>query len=218
MKNYVYVEPPEYIPEELRKEYRFGEYAETPEELRRKLDKAIVFATNAHAGSVRKGKTRPYILHPLEAMIITSTVTEDVDVLAAAVLHDTVEDTDVTRNDILREFDEKVADLVVAESENKRENLPAEDTWKIRKQETLDHLEEASWDAKAICLGDKLSNMREIYRDYLFIRDEIWDRFNQKDKSMHAWYYNSILKILEKTFGPIPAIKEYRSIFAEVFG
>ena len=54
------------------------------------LDDAINFATKAHAGVSRKGKTRPYILHPLEAMNIASTLTEDEEVLAAAVLHDTV--------------------------------------------------------------------------------------------------------------------------------
>ena len=89
------------------------------------LDDAINFATKAHAGVCRKGKTRPYILHPLEAMNIASTLTEDEEVLAAAVLHDTVEDTDVTKADIRAAFGSRVADLVAAESEDKREDLPA---------------------------------------------------------------------------------------------
>ena len=93
------------------------------------LDDAIQFAVKAHAGVNRKGKNRPYILHPLEAMLIASELTEDEEVLAAAVLHDTVEDTPVTREDIERSFGKRVADLVAAESENKRPELAASDTW-----------------------------------------------------------------------------------------
>ena len=57
-----------------------------------KIEKAIIFATRAHAGTCRKGKDKPYILHPISAMAIVKQFTTDEDVLAAAVLHDTVED------------------------------------------------------------------------------------------------------------------------------
>ncbi len=181
------------------------------------LEKAILFAVNAHAGMKRKGKERAYILHPVEVMTIVAAATEDEEVMAAAVLHDTVEDTDTTREDIEREFGPRVADLVAAESENKREELPAEATWQIRKQETLDHLGKASREVKLICLGDKLSNLREIARDYTALGDDLWQRFNQKDKAKHAWYYGSILTILEREFGKVPAIREYRALLNEVF-
>ena len=68
------------------------------------LDKAIVFAVNAHSGLERKGKGFPYIVHPMEAASIAATRTNDQELLAAAVLHDTVEDTEVTLKDIEREF------------------------------------------------------------------------------------------------------------------
>ena len=181
------------------------------------LDKAIIFATKAHSGSFRKGTTIPYIVHPMEAASIVATMTDDKEIIAGAVLHDTVEDTDATLEDIKREFGERVADLVSAESENKREELPSEDTWKIRKQETLDHLKNhASIEAKMITLGDKLSNIRAIYRDYTTLGDKLWARFNQKDKSEHAWYYKSIaenLTELKDTF----AYKEYLDLVNKVF-
>ena len=105
-----------------------------------KVETAIQYALLAHAGMKRKGKERPYILHPLEVLCIVSTMTEDEDILAAAVLHDTVEDTGVTLSDIREHFGERTAGLVASESENKRENQSAESTWSIRKQETIDHL------------------------------------------------------------------------------
>ena len=183
-----------------------------------KMEKAILFATKAHAGSFRKGKTKPYILHPLEAMMIVADLTDDEELLAAAVLHDTVEDTNTTAAEIEREFGESVASLVVSESENKREDRSAEETWKTRKQETIDHLKLASRDVKLVCLGDKLSNMREIYRDYTKLGDDLWQRFNQKDKREHGWYYSEIYRILRAEFGDVPVIREYAELLEKVFG
>ena len=60
------------------------------------LDKAIVFASNAHKNTERKGKGFPYIAHPLEAMSIVASMTNDQELLAAACLHDVIEDTDIT--------------------------------------------------------------------------------------------------------------------------
>ena len=182
------------------------------------LDKAIDFATKAHAGVTRKGKNTPYILHPLEAMLIVKDLTDDEKVLAAAVLHDTVEDTDVTKDDIREIFGGDVARLVAAESENKREDLPAESTWEIRKKEPIDELQNASREFKLICLGDKLANLRELSRDYAELGDSLWERFNQKDKTKHSWYYGEIYKILLDEFGDKPAILEYRSLLEKVFG
>ena len=161
-----------------------------------KIEKAIIFATRAHAGTCRKGKDKPYILHPISAMAIVKQFTTDEDVLAAAVLHDTVEDTHVTIERLEKEFGSRVAALVASVSENKRENLPSEATWKERKQETIDGLKQADYETKLLCLGDKLSNLREMYDDYAEIGDDLWKRFNQKDKRMHGWYYMEIYKIL----------------------
>lgn len=173
--------------------------------------------TKAHSGSFRKDTTTPYIVHPMEASVIVATMTDDKTILAAAVLHDVVEDTDYTIDDIRKEFGKNVARLVSAESEDKRDNLPPEATWKIRKQETLDHLKnQASKEEKIITLGDKLSNIRAMYRDYLEIRDELWNRFNQKDKSEHAWYYKSIAELLSD-LSDTPAYQEYVELVDRVF-
>ncbi len=183
-----------------------------------KAEEAVLYAAVAHAGFRRKGKTTPYILHPLEVMTIVGSITENEDVLAAAVLHDTVEDTSTTREDILRLFGQRVAELVEAESENKRKDRKAEDTWQIRKQETISRLKTADRDAKLICLGDKLANLRELSRDYARLGEAVWERFNQKDPAMHGWYYRSLFEILEKEFPGTEAVEEYRVRLERVFG
>ena len=93
------------------------------------LDRAIVYAVKAHEGQFRKGTDIPYILHPLEAAAIVGTMTADEAVIAGAVLHDAVEDTDATVEEIRERFGERVAALVAAESEDKRSDLPAASTW-----------------------------------------------------------------------------------------
>lgn len=180
------------------------------------LDDAITFATNAHTGQLRKGADIPYISHPLEAAAIVGTMTTDDEIIAAAVLHDVVEDTAATVEQVRELFGERVAELVACESENKRENLPAQSTWKIRKQETIDHLKTAPVDVKMITLGDKLSNIRAIHRDYHTIGDALWQRFNQKDKNEHHWYYQSIADCLAELNG-FQAYKEYCELIRKTF-
>ena len=156
------------------------------------LDRAIVFAVRAHAGTERRGKGFPYIVHPMEAMAIASTMTSDQEVLAAAALHDVVEDTEVTLDEIRAQFGERVASLVDTESDSLDKGLD----WKGRKMESLRRLEAASRDEKIVAMGDKLSNMRAIARDYTSIGESFWDRFRIKDKSVHGWRYHALVQAL----------------------
>ena len=160
------------------------------------LDKAIMFATERHSGSVRKGTETPHIVHPLEAVSIAAGITNDVEVLAAAVLHDVVEDTPTQITEIETAFGKRVAGLVAAESEDKMTDIPPSESWRLRKEATINALRTASLEEKIIVLSDKLSNIRAMNRDYLLVGEKLWDRFNQKDKAMHAWYYRSIAEAL----------------------
>ncbi len=180
------------------------------------LDRAIKFAVQAHEGQFRKGTQIPYILHPMEAAAIVGSMTTDEEVIAGAVLHDVVEDTETTVEDVIAMFGERIGSLVASESEDKRDNLPAESTWKIRKQETLNHLVTATVDVKMIALGDKLSNIRAIYRDYQIIGDALWQRFNQKDKNEHYWYYSGIAKCISELRN-YQAYKEYCDLVDRTF-
>ena len=94
------------------------------------LHKAIIFAVKAHAGMVRKGTDIPYIVHPMVAASIAARITSDQEVLSAAVLHDVVEDTPTTLEQIEAAFGKRVVELVAAESEDKMPNIPASESWK----------------------------------------------------------------------------------------
>lgn len=181
------------------------------------LDKAIVFAVKAHAGTERRGKGFPYIVHPLEAVEIVATMTTDQELLAAAALHDTVEDTDVTLDDIRREFGDRVAKLVEEESDVFMEGVSEADSWHERKQAAIDRLSRASRDAKMVALGDKLSNARIIYRDFVQKGDKLWSIFHVKDVKEHEWHYRGLassLKELEGTF----AYTEFTDLVEKIFG
>lgn len=181
------------------------------------LDHAIIFATKAHSGTTRKGTNVPYIVHPIEAAAIVSSMTDDEEVIAAAVLHDVLEDTEATEDDLYARFGRRITELVMNESENKRRTLPAALTWKTRKQETITFLEtEADRDAKMLALADKLSNLRAIYRDVCIIGDKVWERFNEKDKKMHGWMYRSIAEALRE-LSEHPVWQEYDRLVRTVF-
>ena len=181
------------------------------------LDDAIVFAIHAHSGQLRKGTNTPYILHPLEAAAIVATMTDDLEIIAAAVLHDTLEDAHISMYEIADKFGERVAGLVHSETENKREDLPASDTWLIRKQETIQHLNgEKDLAVKMVALGDKLSNIRSMYRDHLALGDQLWERFNQKDPKKHAWYYRAVADVTAE-LKYHPAWQEYSMLVEKVF-
>lgn len=182
------------------------------------VEKAIIFAADAHNGTFRKSTNIPYIVHPMEAGAIAASVTDDEKVIAAAILHDTLEDTDTTPEDIRREFGDEVLRLIESDSEDKREELPPEETWKMRKEETIDYLRNrADKKEKIIALSDKLSNIRAIYRDYQTVGDALWDRFNQKDKNEHAWYYKSFIETLSELKGTA-AYEEYCELAVKIFG
>lgn len=184
------------------------------------VDRAVRFAAEKHAGASRKGTEIPYIVHPMEAAAIVAGITDDQELIAAALLHDTLEDTDATYEEVLDLFGKRVADLVAGESEDKQEEKPAAETWKDRKQTTIDELKEAGYEAKLLVLADKLSNIRAMERDLEAKGAELWNRFNQKDPRMHAWYYGSIAEILaaDPAFKDTQACREYAERVRKVFG
>ena len=185
------------------------------------LDRAIIFAVQAHHNTERRGKGFPYIVHPMEAVEIVATITPDQELLAAAALHDTVEDTNVTVEQIREAFGDRIAQLVHAESDQLNGEVftggaNEEETWHARKQAAIDRLAAAPHDAKIVAMGDKLSNMRAIWRDYQTKGDELWNIFHVKDKASHEWHYRGLaasLSELKDTF----AYQEFVRLIDEVF-
>ena len=180
------------------------------------LDRAIIFAVQAHAGTERRGKGFPYIVHPLEAVEIVATMTPDQELLAAAALHDTVEDTEVTVDQIRELFGDRIAALVASESDEVHEGVCEEDSWHARKRAAIERLSRASRDAKMVALGDKLSNMRAIARDYAVQGDALWNLFHAKDRKDHEWHYRGLADALRELSGTF-AFKEFERLINQVF-
>ncbi len=177
------------------------------------IDEAIAFATKAHEGQFRKGTKRPYIVHPIEVADIVSSMTQDEEVISAAVLHDTIEDCNGVTEEILRDrFGQRVAELVAGESEDKSKS------WEMRKGTTIQHLKTASFDLQMIGLADKLSNMRDIDRDYPIVGEGLWRRFRMQSKPAIGWYYKGVRDALREAFQGVGAFEEYCRLVKKHFG
>ena len=182
------------------------------------VSEAIEFATKVHDGMRRKKSNSPYILHPLEAAAIVGTMTDDQEVIASAVLHDVVEDTGVTIEEIEQRFGKRVRELVESETENKRTEMPASESWRIRKEESLEVLKNTNdLGVLMIWLGDKLANIRSLYRQLKEDGNAMWEQYNQKDAKEHAWYYYSIIELTSR-LSHTSAWLEFKTLVELVFG
>ena len=123
-----------------------------------RLLKAINFAAIKHKDQRRKDASKsPYINHPIDVANLLAYVGADADVIMAGVLHDTVEDTDTSFDELVKEFGPRVADMVQEVTDDKSLSKVE------RKQLQIDHAETISSGAKMIKLADKISNLRDLH-------------------------------------------------------
>jgi len=182
------------------------------------FDKAMIFAVQAHANSERRGKGFPYIVHPMEAVAIVATMTNDPELLAAAALHDTLEDTDATYEQLRSEFGPRVASLVLSESNIKENGISRQMTWRERKVKAISRIQGSSRDGMMVAMGDKLSNLRAIAGDYKVIGDALWSRFNAPGgKEDIGWYYRGLYEALAPLQGTLP-YEEFGRLLNETWG
>lgn len=149
--------------------------------------KAIQMALKAHEHQLRKLDNQVYVAHPLEVGIILAKHNLPDEVIIAGILHDTVEDTSLTLEQIESEFGAKVAAYVKFCSE-----LNKGDTWKKRKLDYMDQLERAPIDVLYIVCVDKLTNIQSILRNFEVYGSAIWQKFNAGYEEQ-KWYYEAIL-------------------------
>lgn len=150
-----------------------------------RLNDAITFAVSCHSGQCRKGSNKPYIFHPLEVMNILNNMNADTNLLIAGVLHDVVEDSDATLDDIENRFGKEVAELVASHTEDKSFS------WKERKQSCIDILKNGNKRECMLIMADVVANQRNILKDYQLVGEELWNRFNAP-KEMQYWYYDNV--------------------------
>ena len=153
-----------------------------------RIFQAIDFAQNAHQGQYRKGSRIPYIIHPLTVMEYLIRFGCSEEVVMAGVLHDVVEDTPYTMEDIFNLFGERVAELVDFASEPEHDNK----SWNERKSHTIEMIKEMK-DKEVLYLtcADKLHNVRSMKEDYKVIGEALWKKFKE-GKEKQKWYYNSL--------------------------
>ena len=177
--------------------------------------KAIEFAAQAHHGHYRKGSRIPYLVHPLAVAqcLLQHDCSEQLAV--AAVLHDTVEDTPVTLDQIHAEFGGEIAHLVKAVSEPDKS-----DTWENRKQHTLETLRTAPTEVLLLTCADKLDNLRSIRQDLEREGDSVWSRFN-RPREQQAWYHRKLAGVLVRLLDGEPGatlFMEFQREMDAVFG
>ena len=179
------------------------------------LLKAIEFATRAHTGQLRKASTEPYITHPLAVSRMLAEQGASRALIVAGMLHDTLEDTPVTLEEIRKHFGKEVAALVAAVSEPDK-SAP----WEQRKLHTLAVLETASQEVLMLTWADKLHNLTTIQQDYARLGEDVWERFSRPRAYQH-WYYYSIAQLLARRAETEPlqrAVEEYLALVEAVFG
>ncbi|MFC4322872.1 HD domain-containing protein [Litchfieldia salsa] len=157
-----------------------------------KISLAIEVATIAHKEQYRKLTNIPYIVHPYTVGMYLLKHGCSEDVVCAGILHDTLEDTEITLLDIEKQFGSEVARLVEECSEPFKE-----DVWEVRKQHTIDFLKTATKEVCMITCADKLHNIRSIRHDYQLIGEGVWEKFN-RGRNQQAWYYKGIVNSLSK--------------------
>jgi (p)ppGpp synthase/HD superfamily hydrolase len=131
-----------------------------------RIEQAIKAAAVLHKGQVRKGSVPfPYITHLFAVAMIASDYTDNEDVIVASLLHDTLEDTDYTAEELQDDFGGTVKDIVLGVTEQQKDDAEKK-PWKERKNEYVKQLKKAPEGSLIVSAADKIHNMRSIVEEY----------------------------------------------------
>ena len=170
-----------------------------------RIEEAIEVAAEAHQGQFRKGTRTPYITHPYAVGLILMEAGCPEAVIVAGILHDTVEDTDLTLEFIQEHFGEHVAGIVDGCSENKALR------WRARKTDRIESLRNASQEVCTVTCADKLHNLRTIISEHDVIGETVWERFHGEVEDQ-AWYYRSVLGAISERDASLQKSVEYAKL------
>ena len=169
-----------------------------------RIEGAIALALRAHEAQVRKGDGQlPYIVHPVTVALILSRYTGDEDTIIAGLLHDTLEDTHVTAEDIERAFGAKVRDMVQDVTESSLPGL----SWETRKARYLRHLQTAPRPSLLIAAADKTANLISMIAAHAISGDELWERFNASAAQKFE-FYRRVHALIKGVWPTCPLLQE----------
>ena len=165
--------------------------------------RALNTAATAHETQKRKSTDEWYIVHPYAVYDLLARYTDDREVLAAAVLHDTVEDTELTLEDVEREFGANVALYVWGVTKD-----DSIEDWHERNSAYLDRLyDEAPDESVMISLADKLANMADQIREFEAIGEKMWEMFHAGPEDQ-LWWFSSVLEVGRARLPGHPLVEE----------
>jgi (p)ppGpp synthase/HD superfamily hydrolase len=159
------------------------------------FERALRLAASGHRDQVRKGSNTPYIEHPMAVALILERSGFDEEVVIAGLLHDLVEDTDVTLDEVRRSFGDRVAEIVAGCSEVKLDVKGRKRPWIDRKSDHVESVKQSNDEVRAVVLADKLHNLISIQLDLAEGRS-VWSTFHA-DQSSVLNYYQSMLSACE---------------------
>jgi (p)ppGpp synthase/HD superfamily hydrolase len=168
------------------------------------VEKASLIAFVAHAGQVRKDGGSPYVIHPYMATLILSSYGFEERVLAAALVHDVLEDTQVTAEQLEGLLGADVVAIVRVLTEDKA--LP----WETRKEQYVEAIRHASPEVKAVSLADKIHNLESLFAAHAVQGAEIWKVFN-RGREQKLWFEKSLLRAFQETWSH-PLIDRYAAL------
>ena len=172
---------------------------------------AFAYASDLHATQMRKGKDVPYISHLMGVAAIVLEQGGSENQAIAALLHDAVEDQDVTVEEIRERFGDEVAKIVEGCTNEESESGSK---WRGGKERYIAHLREADPSVWLVAAADKLYNARNVLEDYRKVGESLWDRFNGgKDGTL--WYYRTLAQTF-RDIDPSPLTDELGRVVSEL--
>jgi len=157
------------------------------------IKKAIQFAAEKHHGHMRhEARPLPYITHLFSVALLVAEDGADDDVVTAALLHDTIEDTKTVREDLVLAFNERVASLVEMVSEPREKKF----SWKERKTSYIENIEKAHEDALIISLADKIDNIESKIEAFEREGESFLTQWKQPSEE-YLWFHGEVLRIAQ---------------------
>ncbi len=175
-----------------------------------KLDYAILFATKAHDGQRRKTDNVDMIFHPFTVGMMLKSYGMSDDCVIAGILHDVVEDTKYTIEDIKNIFGENVSKIVKEVTENKSLS------WEERKKESIEKMKSASLEGKMVACADKINNLETLYDLYKEKGEKVWEAFNRPYEKQ-KWYYTEMYNAITENAEYNELFERYNKILKNIF-
>lgn len=176
-----------------------------------RTERAIALALDAHGAQTRKGdRTTPYIVHPVTVALILSRYSDDEDTIIAGLLHDTLEDTDLTEEEIEREFGPKVLGMVKDVTEPRLPGL----SWDTRKVRYLRHLQTAPHGSLLVASADKIANLISMVAAHAAQGDALWERFDAPPAEKLG-FYRRVYEAVRAAWPTCPMLREFRNRLEE---